>query len=89
MDDWTVLLEKRVDGVYVTIASAPLVDESRDDWLGAIEKDELTWIQVSDLKGSNNEAARLYGINSIPSKLLLDRHSNQELNVSRGEGELF
>jgi peroxiredoxin len=48
------------------------LDQSKEDWLGAIEKDGLIWTQVSDLQGWNNEAARLYGINSIPSNLLLD-----------------
>jgi peroxiredoxin len=48
------------------------LDESRDAWLKAIKDDHLTWMHVSDLKGWSNEAAALYGINSIPSNLLLD-----------------
>ncbi|GAB3262248.1 TlpA disulfide reductase family protein [Larkinella harenae] len=41
-------------------------------WLKAIEKDQLTWPQVSDLKGWNNAAAKIYGIRSIPANFLLD-----------------
>ena len=48
------------------------LDDSRQDWLEAIEKDGLAWTQVSDLQGWSNRAAALYGISSIPSNLLLD-----------------
>jgi peroxiredoxin len=41
-------------------------------WLDAIHKDELTWTHVSDLKFWDNEVARLYGINSVPSNFLID-----------------
>lgn len=48
-------------------------DQAKDRWLQAIEKDKLTWTQVSDLKGWANEAGKLYGITSIPQNLLLDK----------------
>jgi len=41
-------------------------------WLNAVEKDKLTWPQVSDLNGWKNEVAVQYGIFSIPQNLLLD-----------------
>ena len=47
-------------------------DENRDKWIQAIEKDGLAWQQVSDLKGWQNEAGKLYGVTSIPFNLLLD-----------------
>lgn len=43
----------------------------RDAWLKAIEKDGLTWPQVSDLKGWNNEVSKLYGIKAIPQNYLI------------------
>ncbi len=49
------------------------LDRTRDPWLAAIEKDGLTWTHVSDLKGWGNEAARLYGVSSIPHTVLVDR----------------
>jgi len=48
------------------------LDRTKDRWLQAIEKDGLTWNHVSDLKGWKNEAAKLYGVTSIPSMVLLD-----------------
>ncbi|MEN9599541.1 MAG: hypothetical protein RL596_1860 [Bacteroidota bacterium] len=47
-------------------------DENKADWLQAIRKDKLTWTQVSELKYFDNEAAKLYRINSIPANFLLD-----------------
>ena len=41
-------------------------------WVNAIEKDNLTWPQVSDLKGFNNDVAALYGVESIPQNYLID-----------------
>ena len=48
------------------------LDAKRDRWLQAIADDELTWDHVSDLKGWSNDAAKLYGVNSIPHTVLLD-----------------
>jgi len=41
-------------------------------WVEAIKQDHLIWTQVSDLKGWDNEAAKAYGIKSIPASFLLD-----------------
>lgn len=49
------------------------LDRKKDDWLKAIEDDNLTWTQVSDLNYWNNKASNAYGINSIPSNLLIDK----------------
>ncbi|MEC5145508.1 TlpA disulfide reductase family protein [Chitinophaga sp. 212800010-3] len=48
------------------------LDSKREYWLHAIASDKLDWLQVSDLKAWNNEAARLYGVNGIPQNFLLD-----------------
>jgi peroxiredoxin len=41
-------------------------------WLRAIEKDQLTWPQVSDLGGWQSSVARQYNISTIPQNLLLN-----------------
>jgi peroxiredoxin len=48
-------------------------DNDKAKWLKAVASDKLTWSQVSDLKGWNNATAKLYGINSIPANILLDK----------------
>ncbi len=47
-------------------------DRNREDWLQAIAEDTLTWTHVSDLSFWDNAAGKLYGINAIPSNVLLD-----------------
>lgn len=41
-------------------------------WVDAIAKDQLSWTQVSDLRGWDNAAAKVYGIRSIPASFLID-----------------
>jgi peroxiredoxin len=46
--------------------------DTKEKWLAAIHKDNLTWTHVSDLKYWDNEVAKQYGIRAIPQNLLLD-----------------
>jgi len=46
-------------------------DTKKEAWLAAIEKDGLTWTQVSDLQGWNNAAGALYAISFIPQNALI------------------
>lgn len=50
------------------------LDNEKESWTGAIRKDSLAWINVSDLKGDDNEAALIYGVNGIPDNFLIDRN---------------
>lgn len=45
--------------------------KDKDKWLKAIEEDKLPWLQLSDLK-KQNEAAKVYGITTIPANVLID-----------------
>ncbi|MFZ5552607.1 MAG: peroxiredoxin family protein [Bacteroidota bacterium] len=48
------------------------LDTDKDKWKDAIKKDGLKWkYHVSDLKGWNSSAGKLYGINSIPNNFLI------------------
>jgi len=49
------------------------LDQDRNAWLGAIQKDGLPWTQVSALQGWQDETAKLYAVRSIPSNFLLDK----------------
>lgn len=61
------------------------LDNKRDAWEKAIEEDGLPWIHVSDLKGANNAAAKLYGIEAIPQNYLLDPEGKIIAKNLRGE----
>lgn len=49
------------------------LDRTQDEWVKAIQDDQLTWVHVSDLQFWQSSAARLYGVNSIPKTYLLDK----------------
>ncbi|WP_129715193.1 TlpA disulfide reductase family protein [Pedobacter sp. SYP-B3415] len=57
----------------------------KDAWLAAVEKDGLTWTQVSDLKGWQNEVSKMYGIQAIPQNLLVDPSGKIVAKNIRGE----
>lgn len=48
------------------------LDQNGDSWKEAIDKLNITWPQMSDLKYWNNEGAKLYAVSSIPHTVLID-----------------
>lgn len=50
------------------------LDENREKWLSAIEKDNLKWHHVNDLKGQGNDAKLIYGVEGIPDSFLIDEN---------------
>lgn len=61
------------------------LDNNQEDWMKAIEDDNLTWNHVSDLKGWQNEAAQLYVVNGIPHLVILDENNVIVAKNLRGE----
>jgi peroxiredoxin len=61
------------------------LDEEKNDWLKAIQKDDLAWTQVSDLKRWNSQAVSLYNINGIPFNILVDPEGKIIAQGLRGE----
>lgn len=49
------------------------LDSRKSDWLDAIQKHELKWLHLSDLKKWDSEAVTLYNVNYIPYTILLDK----------------
>ena len=54
-------------------------------WKEAISKLNMTWPQISDLKGWDCAAGRIYQINSIPSTMLIDETGKIIAKDLRGE----
>ncbi|MNN09445.1 hypothetical protein D3C81_1223260 [compost metagenome] len=48
------------------------MDDNAEKWKKAIKDDGMPWSQVSSLKGFENEVSTYYGIQGIPSSLLVD-----------------
>jgi peroxiredoxin len=61
------------------------LDDTKADWIQAIQKDGLDWTQVSDLKGWQADAVSLYGVKGIPMNYLLDKNGVIVAKGLRGE----
>ena len=52
------------------------LDDNLGSWTKAMESMNMTWPNISDLKGWTSKAARVYGVNRIPQSFLLDKEGN-------------
>jgi peroxiredoxin len=60
-------------------------EDGRAKWVKAIQDDKMSWTQVSDLRGFDNEVAKRYGIQSIPQNFLIDPTGKIVATNLRGE----
>ncbi len=61
------------------------LDEDGAKWKKAIADDKMPWTQVSDLKGWKNDVSTYYGIQGIPSNLLVGPDGKIIAKDLRGE----
>ena len=52
------------------------LDKEASKWKEAIQKDQLNWNHVSNLKQWEDPIAKMYQIESIPSTVILDSKGN-------------
>lgn len=70
-------------------------DDKKEAWLKAVEEDAMPWTQISALKGFENEAAKIYKIQGIPSSLLINPEGEiiaydlRGLNLEKKLAEVF
>jgi len=64
--------EKGLEIIGVSLDGTPRQKDAKGEWLAAIEKDGLTWHQVSNLQYFNDPVAKQYNIQSIPATYILD-----------------
>jgi len=63
-------------------------DQKAEPWKKAVEDLGMTWPQMSDLKGWQCQANDVYGVNSIPSNVLIDPQGKIIAHDLRGEALL-
>lgn len=62
-------------------------DNDRDKWLAAVDRNGMNWIHVSDLTSFDNQAARDYAVQGIPSNFLIETATGKIVAKQlRGEG---
>lgn len=60
-------------------------DEDRAKWLEAVDKHAMNWLHVSDVNGFDNQAARDYAVQGIPSNFLIDSQGTIVAKNLRGK----
>lgn len=60
------------------------LDRDKEKWLQAIQDDGLVWKHVSDLQYWKSQAAKAYGVSSIPATFLLDKEGKIIAKKLRG-----
>lgn len=75
--------EKYKDKNFTIMAIS--LDKSREEWLKAVEKDKIPYLQLGDLKGPQNEVGQLYGIQTIPESYIIDPNGKIIAKNLRGE----
>lgn len=61
------------------------LDDAKEPWIRAVEKDGLTWTQLCDTKAEGSPVSRLYGVTAIPSNFLIDPQGKIIARDLRGE----
>jgi len=61
------------------------LDRSKEAWLQAVEKDSLSWTQVSHVQYWNCPSFKIYGASGIPFTVLIDKEGNIIEKGLRGE----
>ena len=61
------------------------LDKEKEDWLGAIETDKLSWTQVSDLQEWNSAAVSTFNFTGIPFNVLVDPEGKIIAQSLRGD----
>lgn len=67
------------------------LDQNKKKWEDAVKKDNLTWIQACDLKGSRSKIVEDFGFLTIPTNFLIDKEGrivNKNLTGEMLEKEL-
>lgn len=60
-------------------------DNDREKWLAAIDKNGMNWVHVSEVNGFDNQAAKDYAIQGIPSNFLIAGDGTIVATNLRGE----
>lgn len=79
-----VKLYKECKGKNFEIVGISL-DQKRDAWLNAVEKNKMKWIQVSDLKSWGTLPVKLCNISAVPYTVLVDPEGKVIALDLRGE----
>lgn len=47
-------------------------EHKEESWIKALKEENMPWVQVSQIKGRDEEASLLFDVNGVPASLLID-----------------
>jgi glutathione peroxidase-family protein len=64
------------------------LDDNRHEWMKAVNKDKITWLQINDSRGWDARSAAKWQVDAIPASFLIDRNGNVvSINAEKKELE--
>jgi peroxiredoxin len=61
------------------------LDDNKEDWAACIQELQLTWPQMSDLKGGASTIAQSFGVRAIPFTVVVSQDGTILKKGLRGE----
>lgn len=61
------------------------IDDNKEAWTRCIDELQLSWPQISDLKGGSSNTARSFGVHAIPFTVVLDQEGKILAKGLRGD----
>ena len=64
------------------------LDDSKKEWMKAVNKDKITWLQINDSRGWDARSATKWQVDAIPASFLIDKNGDVvAINAERKELE--
>ncbi len=52
------------------------LDDNKHNWMKAVSKDKITWLQINDSRGPDAMSAAQWQVDAIPASFLIDKNGN-------------
>jgi thiol-disulfide isomerase/thioredoxin len=52
------------------------LDDNKREWMKAVNKDKITWLQINDPDGPDAKSAAKWQVDAIPASFLIDKNGN-------------
>ena len=72
--EFSEIYEKYKKENFILISYSLYKNEDKEKWKEASKKDNINWINISNLKGFDDPISRQYNITSIPNSFLIDQN---------------
>ena len=64
------------------------LDDNKHDWMKAVSKDKITWLQINDSRGWDAKSAAKWQVDAIPASFLIDKNGDVvSINAEKKELE--